>query len=97
MLAHELEPGRSYYIIVSGAHGLYRYDIGDVVRVDAQMGGWNQPGEWWRTSKTISGGIMYDWGVHLLEYALQLLGVSDVSVPRQPGDRYPTENPFGAA
>ncbi len=29
--------------------------------------------------------------------ALQLLGVSDVSVPRQPGDRYPTENPFGAA
>ena len=53
-------------IIGSGA-------IGDVVRIDAQMGAWNQPNEWWRTSKTISGGILYDWGVHILEYTLQLI------------------------
>ena len=47
--------------------------IGDVVRVQAHMGWWGQPGDWWRSSKSISGGIMYDWGVHLLEYSLQLI------------------------
>ena len=48
--------------------------IGDVVRIEAHMGGFGKPGDWWRTSKSISGGIMYDWGVHLLEYSLQILG-----------------------
>ena len=47
--------------------------IGDVFRIEAHMGGYGKPGDWWRTSKTISGGILYDWGVHLLEYSLQLL------------------------
>jgi len=47
--------------------------IGDVVRIEAHMGGYGQPGDWWRTSKSISGGILYDWGVHLLEYSLQLI------------------------
>jgi predicted dehydrogenase len=51
--------------------------IGDVVRVEAHMGTHNKPGDWWRTSKSISGGILYDWGVHLLEYSLQLI-CSDV-------------------
>jgi predicted dehydrogenase len=54
--------------------------IGDVVRIEAHMGGYGKPRDWWRTSKTISGGILYDWGVHLLEYSLQLLdgGISEV-------------------
>jgi predicted dehydrogenase len=47
--------------------------IGDIVRIEAHMGGYGQPRDWWRASKTISGGILYDWGVHLLEYALQLI------------------------
>lgn len=47
--------------------------IGEVFRIDAQMGGFGKPGDWWRSSKSISGGILYDWGVHLLEYALQIL------------------------
>jgi len=47
--------------------------IGDVFRVEAHMGGYGKPGDWWRTSKSISGGILYDWGVHLLEYSLQIL------------------------
>ena len=46
--------------------------IGDIFRIDAHMGGFGQPGDWWRSSKSISGGILYDWGVHLLEYSLQL-------------------------
>ena len=47
--------------------------IGDVFRAEAHMGGYGKPGDWWRSSKSISGGILYDWGVHLLEYALQVL------------------------
>ena len=47
--------------------------IGEVIRIEAHMGGYGQPGDWWRTSKSISGGILYDWGVHLLEYSLQIL------------------------
>jgi GH3 auxin-responsive promoter len=33
LLAHELEPGRDYAIVLSTTAGLYRYEIGDVVRV----------------------------------------------------------------
>lgn len=47
--------------------------IGEVVRVDCHMGSYGKPKDWWRSSRTISGGILYDWGVHLLEYALQLI------------------------
>ncbi|TVR49345.1 MAG: gfo/Idh/MocA family oxidoreductase [Puniceicoccaceae bacterium] len=47
--------------------------IGEVVRLEAHMGRWSKPGDWWRSSKSIAGGILYDWGVHLLEYALQVL------------------------
>ena len=49
--------------------------IGDVVRIEARSVGFRQPRAkpWWRTSKSISGGIMYDWGAHFLEYSLQLL------------------------
>ena len=35
--------------------------------------GWGKPGDWWRSSKSISGGLTYDWGVHLLEYTLQIV------------------------
>lgn len=47
--------------------------LGEIVRVEAHMGQRNQPGDVWRGSKSISGGILYDWGVHLLEYSLQLI------------------------
>ncbi|MCG3149437.1 MAG: scyllo-inositol 2-dehydrogenase (NADP(+)) IolW [Verrucomicrobiae bacterium] len=54
--------------------------IGDIVRIEAHMGSRNKPGDWWRTSKSISGGILYDWGVHLLEYSLQLVRSEIVEV-----------------
>ena len=47
--------------------------IGEVIRIEIHMGGWSQPKDWWRSSRSISGGILYDWGVHLLEYSLQIL------------------------
>ena len=60
--------------IILGAMKLLRAGaIGKVVRVNANMGGWGKPGDWWRMSRSISGGILYDWGVHLLEYTLQMV------------------------
>ncbi|TAG32418.1 MAG: gfo/Idh/MocA family oxidoreductase [Verrucomicrobia bacterium] len=47
--------------------------FGDIVRIDLRMGAHGRPGDWWRSSRSISGGILYDWGVHLLEYSLQLI------------------------
>lgn len=47
--------------------------IGSIVRIECHMGGYGKPNDWWRSSRQISGGILYDWGVHLLEYSLQLI------------------------
>ena len=33
LMAHELEAGRRYHIFISGSHGLYRYDINDIIEV----------------------------------------------------------------
>lgn len=55
-------------------------ELGDIVRVEAHMGGRGVPRDWWRSSKSISGGIMYDWGVHLLEYSLQIMDDDMVEV-----------------
>ncbi|MBN1808391.1 MAG: Gfo/Idh/MocA family oxidoreductase [Planctomycetes bacterium] len=54
--------------------------IGDIIRIEAHMGGYGRPRDWWRSSKKISGGILYDWGVHLLEYSLQLIDSEIVEV-----------------
>jgi predicted dehydrogenase len=47
--------------------------IGEVYRADITMGAHRAPRDWWRDSRSISGGILYDWGVHLLEYTLQIM------------------------
>ncbi|MEK6793607.1 MAG: Gfo/Idh/MocA family oxidoreductase [Spirochaetota bacterium] len=54
--------------------------IGDVIRIEAHMGKWGKPRDWWRSSKSISGGVLYDWGVHLLEYSLQIMNDDIVEV-----------------
>ncbi len=37
LLLHEIEQGREYYVIISTASGLLRYDMNDVVRVTGQI------------------------------------------------------------
>lgn len=54
--------------------------IGKVIRAEAHMGGYRSPGAAWRSSKSISGGILYDWGAHLLEYSLQIIKSDIVEV-----------------
>ncbi|HYH00980.1 MAG TPA: GH3 auxin-responsive promoter family protein [Terriglobales bacterium] len=38
LLAHELSPGSNYVVVLSNSAGLYRYNIGDVVRVTGFVG-----------------------------------------------------------
>jgi predicted dehydrogenase len=66
--------------IVEAVRRIRAGEIGDVYRIEAHMGGFGPPRDWWRTSKTTSGGILYDWGVHLLEYAFQIVGARIVEV-----------------
>lgn len=66
--------------ILEATKRIGRGEIGNVVRIEAHVGKHEKPGDWWRTSKSISGGILYDWGVHLLEYGLQLIDSEIVEV-----------------
>lgn len=48
--------------------------VGDVFHIECSFGGYNQPRpDWWRSSKTISGGAFYDWGAHFADWILQLM------------------------
>ena len=38
LLAHEVERGRNYYLILTSCNGLFRYDIQDVVRIEGFEG-----------------------------------------------------------
>lgn len=64
--------------IMQAVKAIKKGAIGEVFRIEAHMGNYSKPGPWWRSSKSISGGILYDWGVHLLEYALQIID-SDIA------------------
>jgi len=47
--------------------------IGEVFHIEAYMGGWSKPRDWWRSDKQISGGAFYDWGAHFLDWTLGLI------------------------
>lgn len=47
--------------------------IGKVHQLEAYAGGYGHPGKWWRSDKRISGGAMYDWGAHFLDWILNLI------------------------
>lgn len=55
--------------------------IGEVFRVEYVSSGYNKPGTWWRSNKKISGGFMYDWGAHIMEWILQIVDqpITDIS------------------
>lgn len=47
--------------------------IGDIFKIELAIGGYGKPHTWWRSDKAISGGALYDWGAHLIDYALGVL------------------------
>jgi len=82
--------------IVQAAEKIRAGAIGGVVRVKAQIAGWRRPGDWWRSSKSISGGLLYDWGVHLLEYTLQIIDSEIVEVSgHMKSGIWSTDSPWG--
>lgn len=47
--------------------------IGDIFQLELFIGGYGKPGSWWRSNKEISGGNLYDWGAHLVDWVLTLV------------------------
>ena len=66
--------------IIRALKKIHQGAIGEVSRIEAHMGDYAKPQNWWRSSRSISGGILYDWGVHLLEYSLQIIDADIVEV-----------------
>lgn len=54
--------------------------IGEVYRIDAATAGFGRPGAWWRSNKSISGGVLYDWGAHFMDWTLGLINQPITSV-----------------
>ena len=48
--------------------------IGDVVHIEVHNGSFGHPGTWWRSIKEISGGILFDWGAHMVDWTFGLVG-----------------------
>jgi len=46
--------------------------IGDLFSIQAGFSGYRHPGHWWRSDKKISGGALYDWGAHFVDWILNL-------------------------
>lgn len=47
--------------------------IGRPYRWESFFGWRGKPRDWWRSDKAISGGILYDWGAHFMEWMLQCM------------------------
>ena len=47
--------------------------IGDIFHIECGGGSYGHPGFWWRSDKAISGGVMYDWGAHFIDWVLNLI------------------------
>ena len=47
--------------------------IGDVFHIECSFGGYERPRDGWRGDKSLSGGILFDWGVHFLDWILNIV------------------------
>ncbi len=54
--------------------------LGDLFNVETFVGGFEHPCRAWHSHISVSGGAVYDWGSHHLDWALLLLGDMPVSV-----------------
>lgn len=51
-----------------------RGDIGEVFNVETFVGGFEHPCRAWHSEESISGGAIYDWGSHHVDWIVQLYG-----------------------
>lgn len=54
--------------------------IGPVFHMETFIGGYAHPCDYWHSHEPISGGVFYDWGSHYLDWILQLIPDTVVSV-----------------
>ncbi|MCC6579738.1 MAG: Gfo/Idh/MocA family oxidoreductase [Phycisphaeraceae bacterium] len=54
--------------------------IGNVYHIEAASAGYGRPRNWWRSSKEISGGTLYDWGAHYCDWTLNIANKRIASV-----------------
>jgi scyllo-inositol 2-dehydrogenase (NADP+) len=59
---------------------LNRRTIGTVFHIETFIGGYAHPCDYWHSHEPISGGVFYDWGSHYLDWILQLIPDTVVSV-----------------
>jgi predicted dehydrogenase/type 1 glutamine amidotransferase len=59
---------------------LKRNVIGSVFHIETFIGGYGHPCDYWHSHEPISGGVFYDWGSHYLDWILNLIPDSVVSV-----------------
>jgi predicted dehydrogenase/type 1 glutamine amidotransferase len=57
-----------------------RQTIGNVFHIETFIGGYAHPCDFWHSHEPISGGVFYDWGSHYLDWILQLVPDTVVSV-----------------
>ena len=55
-------------------------EIGDVFNTETFVGGFEHPCRAWHSEESISGGAIYDWGSHHVDWILQLYGSSPARV-----------------
>jgi scyllo-inositol 2-dehydrogenase (NADP+) len=48
--------------------------IGEVFHYESFVGGYGHPCNYWHSDAAVSGGAIYDWGSHYLDWALDLIG-----------------------
>lgn len=55
--------------------------IGKVFSVEMWGGGYGRPNpNWWRSNKAVSGGAIYDWGAHYLDWLLNVVTAKMVNI-----------------
>jgi len=57
-----------------------RGDLGDVFNVETFVGGFEHPCRAWHSEDSISGGAVYDWGSHHIDWIIQHYGTAPVKV-----------------
>ncbi len=48
--------------------------IGDVFNMETFVGSFDHPCRWWHSDEALSGGAVYDWGSHHIDWILQIFG-----------------------
>jgi len=61
-------------------HVIGRGDIGEVFNVETFVGGFEHPCRAWHSEESISGGAIYDWGSHHVDWIVQLYGSAPARV-----------------